>query len=148
MFKDSEEAEGDGLEGQSGQNMITKDEIFQQLNLGHSESGAGVGKHGTNSKSALAKDLVDGLEKDLEKLRRQQENIQLRRHLALTGSSLVEQTEDEKQREQEEKLRRDLEVTGAFVIAASPRKMQVMRHQASQLASIKNLDIDEIERLR
>jgi len=29
----------------------------------------------TNSKSALAKDLVEGIEKDLDKLRRQQENI-------------------------------------------------------------------------
>lgn len=39
----------------------------------------------TNSKSALAKDLVEGIEKDLDKLRRQQENIQLRKHLAITG---------------------------------------------------------------
>lgn len=29
----------------------------------------------TNSKSALAKDLVEGIEKDLDKLKRQQENI-------------------------------------------------------------------------
>ena len=53
------------------QSQITKDEIFQQLNLGHAESGIGVGKHGTNSKTALAKDLVEGIEKDLEKLKRQ-----------------------------------------------------------------------------
>ena len=39
----------------------------------------------TNSKSALAKDLVEGIEKDLEKLRRQQENIQLRKTLAQKG---------------------------------------------------------------
>jgi len=41
--------------------------------------------YSTNSKAALAKDLVDGIEKDLEKLKRQQENIQLRKHLAITG---------------------------------------------------------------
>jgi len=125
--------------------MLTKDEILQQLNLGHSESGIGVGKHGTNSKTAIAKDLVEGIEKDLEKLRRQQENLQTRKYLAMTGQSLVEQTEQEKLRELEAKLKSDLERDGAFVIAASPRKLQVMRHQASQLTSIKNLDYDEIE---
>jgi hypothetical protein len=107
---------------------LSRDEILAQLNLGHAESNGGVGKHGTNSKSAIAKDLVDGIEKDLEKLRRQQENIQLRKHLAITGSSLVEQTEQEKLREHEAKLRSELEKDGAFVIAASPKKLQVMRH--------------------
>ena len=36
----------------------------------------------TNSKGALAKDLVEGIEKDLEKLRRQAENISLRKTIA------------------------------------------------------------------
>ena len=62
------EEETDG--GLLGANALSKDEILQQLNLGHSESGIGVGKHGTNSKAAIAKDLVDGIEKDLEKLKR------------------------------------------------------------------------------
>jgi hypothetical protein len=69
LHSDAEQEE-EGVETQ-GANAITKDEIFQQLNLGHSESGIGAGKHGMNSKAALAKDLVDGIEKDLEKLRRQ-----------------------------------------------------------------------------
>jgi len=64
----------------------------------------------------------------LEKLRRQQENIQLRKHLAVTGQSFVEETEEEKQRNIKTKLTKDLEDTGAFVIAASPKKLQVMRH--------------------
>ncbi len=47
----------------------------------------------TNSKTALAKDLVEGIEKDLEKLRRQQENLQLRKTLALNGGqSIIEET--------------------------------------------------------
>ena len=40
------------------------------MNLGTSEAGIGVGRHGTSSKVALAKDLVEGIEKDLEKLKR------------------------------------------------------------------------------
>jgi len=44
------------------------------------------------SKNAIAKDLVEGLQKEIDKLKRQQENIQLRKHLALTGQSFVEET--------------------------------------------------------
>jgi len=87
----------------------------------------GVGKSGT-SKNAIAKDLVDSMQKEIEKLRRQQENIQLRKHLALTGQSLVEETKDEKDRETRAKLKGDLTMTGAFVIDAQPSKIQVMRH--------------------
>ena len=67
----------------------------------------GVGKSGT-SKNAIAKDLVESMQKEIEKLRRQQENIQLRKHLALTGQSLVEETKEEKEREVRAKLRGDL----------------------------------------
>jgi hypothetical protein len=99
--------------------LITKDEIFQSLNLGPSDSASGLGKSGT-SKNAIAKDLVEGLQKEIEKLRRQQENIQLRKHLALTGTSFVEETREEKEREHQAKLRSDLETAGTFVIAAQP----------------------------
>ena len=59
----------------------------------------------TNSKSALAKDIVEGIEKDLEKLRRQQENLQLRKAMALNGGiSIVEETPDEREREQATKM--------------------------------------------
>lgn len=104
--------------------------------------------YSTNSKSALAKDLVEGIEKDLEKLKRQQENLQLRKQLALTGQSVVEETAEEKELEVQQKLRHELEYAGTHVIAASPRKLQVMRHQGSQLGSIKNLDLDELEQMR
>jgi|TARA_B110000285_G_scaffold232219_2_gene302763 hypothetical protein len=40
-----------------------------QLNLGSSQA-AGSSKHGTGSKSALTKDLIENLEKELEKLKR------------------------------------------------------------------------------
>ena len=64
------------------QSALTRDEILAHLNLGNSEGGIGVGKHGTNSKAALGKDLVESIEKDLEKLKRTSENIQLRKSVA------------------------------------------------------------------
>ena len=72
----------------------------------------------------------------------------MRKHLAMTGQSYVEKNKEEIDLEERAKLRNELEGAGTFVIAASPQKMQVMRHQASQLASLKNIDIHEIERLR
>jgi len=48
----------------------------------------------------------------------------------------------------EARLKYELEQTGAYVIDASPKKFQVMRHQASQLASVKNLELDELEQMR
>lgn len=45
-------------------------------------------------------------------------------------------------------MKQELEQAGTYVIDASPKKFQVMRHQASQLASAKNLDLDELERMR
>ena len=46
------------------------------------------------------------------------------------------------------KMKGDLEMVGAHVIAASPRKIQAMRHQASQLESHANLNLEELERMR
>ena len=71
----------------------------------------------------------------------------MRKTLALKGS-IDEQTEEEKEKEIKQKMKFDLEEAGTFVIAASPKKLQVMRHQASQLASNKNLDLDDLERMR
>ncbi len=36
----------------------------------------------------------------------------------------------------------------AYVIAASPKKIQTMRHQASQLGSHANLSLEELEEMR
>ena len=71
------------------------------------------------------------MEKELEKLKRQHENIQLRKTLATKGT-IDDKSEEEKQREYEAKLKAELEdYGGAHVIAASPKKIQTMRHQAS-----------------
>lgn len=66
------------------------------LNLGTAENTLG-GKYGANSKNALTKDLLEGLDKDLEKLRRLEENIKLRRIQMATGGTYVEETDEQKE---------------------------------------------------
>jgi len=69
---------------------------MQHLNIG-SASAAGSGKHGTGSKSALTKDLIENLEKELEKLRRTEDNIKIRKHIALKGDrTIIDETEEER----------------------------------------------------
>ena len=69
--------------------------------------------------------------------------------MALNGGiSIVEETPDEREREQATKMKYELEAAGAHVIDANPKKILTMRHQASQLASTKNLDLDELEIMR
>lgn len=56
-------------------------------------------KHGTSSKAALTKDIIDNLEKELEKLKRTEENIKVRKHIALTGDrGILDETEDDRKR--------------------------------------------------
>jgi hypothetical protein len=56
---------------------VTKDEILSVLNLGNADSGIGAGKTGA-SKVGISKDLCEGLEKDLKKLKMLEENIRNR----------------------------------------------------------------------
>jgi hypothetical protein len=56
-----------------------------------------MGKHGTGSKTALTKDLIENLEKELEKLKRTEENIKVRKHIALKGDrSILDETEEDR----------------------------------------------------
>lgn len=57
--------------------LVTKDEILNVLQLGNADGSIGA-KNGANSKGALAKDLVEGMEKDLRKLKLTEENIRNR----------------------------------------------------------------------
>ena len=79
--------------------MITKEEIFAHLNLGNAEGGIGAGKHGNNSKGGLTKDIIEGLEKDLEKLKRFEENIKIRKTLTQKGGrEKVDESEKDRER--------------------------------------------------
>ena len=110
---DSEEHE------ELNKNDITKEEILQQLNLGSAQSAGGMGKHGTGSKTALTKDLIENLEKELEKLRRTEENIKVRKHIALKGDrSILDETEDDRQRAKNKAIDDEMKAAGNNVIHA------------------------------
>jgi hypothetical protein len=69
---------------------------MQHLNLGSSQA-AGSSKYGTGSKTALTKDLIENLEKELEKLKRTEENIKVRKHIATKGDrSILDETEEDR----------------------------------------------------
>ena len=58
------------------ENLVTKDEILKVLMLGTAESG--LGSHGAGSKAALTQDLMEGVDKDMRKLKMLEENIRNR----------------------------------------------------------------------
>ena len=100
-----------------------------QLNLGSSQA-AGSSKHGTGSKSALTKDLIENLEKELEKLKRTEENIKVRKHIALKGDrSVLDETEEDRQRARNQAVEDDMKSQGNQVIHAGEKRIQVMRHR-------------------
>lgn len=62
---------------QADQQFVTKEEILAHLNLGVGESGT----HGLGGgKAAITTDVIEGLEKDLKKLRLVEENYKNRLH--------------------------------------------------------------------
>lgn len=62
---------------QPDQQFVTKEEILAHLNLGFSDSGThGVG----GGKAAITNDIIEGLEKDLKKLKLVEENYKNRLH--------------------------------------------------------------------
>jgi len=129
-------------------NDITKDEIMQHLNLGASQA-AGSSKHGTGSKSALTKDLIENLEKELEKLKRTEENIKVRKHIATKGDrSILDETEDDRQKAKDKAIEDEMKAQGNNVIVANQKRIQVMRHRVGQLDSVKSVPYEELETMR
>lgn len=94
-----------------------------QLNLGSSQT-AGSSKHGAGSKSALTKDLIENLEKELEKLKRTQENIKVRKHIALGGDrSILDETEDDRKKARDQAVKDDMANQGNQVIHAGEQRI-------------------------
>lgn len=119
-----------------------------QLNLGSSQA-AGSSKHGAGSKTALTKDLIENLEKELDKLKRTEENIKVRKHIALKGDrSILDETEDDRQRQKNKAIEDDMKSQGNTVIHADQKRVQVIRHRVGQLDSVKALPYEELELLR
>jgi len=57
--------------------------VFNDLNLGFTEKGA-IGRHGM-TKAGITQDLIENLEKDMDKLKREKEIIEKRKSLSLYG---------------------------------------------------------------
>ena len=55
-------------------------------------------------KAELTKDIIEGLEKDLEKMRRMDENYRHRIHFRKTGVNLHDETEEDRERARVEDL--------------------------------------------
>lgn len=131
-------------------NDITKDEILAHLNLGSNQvASGGMGKNGTGSKGALTKDLIENLEKELEKLKRTEENIKVRKHIALKGDrSILDETEEDRQRAKNKAVEEEMKAMGNNVIHADQKRIQVMRHRVGQLDSVKSVPYEELEVMR
>ena len=122
---------------------------MQHLSLGASQAAGGMGKHGTGSKTALTKDLIENLEKELEKLKRTEENIKVRKHIALKGDrSILDETEEDRQRAKDQAIEEEMKTLGNNVIHADQKRIQVMRHRVGQLDSVKGVPYEELEAMR
>jgi len=105
-------------------NAINKDDILQDLELGSSSAAAGSSKHGTGSKSALTKDLMENLEKELEKLRRTEENIKVRKHIAKGGDRrILDETEEQKKQARDQAVYDQMRDEGNEVIAGTESRI-------------------------
>lgn len=98
--------------------MVTKDEILAHLNLGGADGG-GEGKYAATGKGGLTKDLIEGLEKDLDKLKRTEENLKMRKlQQTKGGQMLLNVTDEEKERNILDSLHNDLKKEDAHIIHA------------------------------
>jgi len=125
-------------------NIITRDEIIKELNLATGTNFGTEGKDGQLTKAAITKELVDNLTKELEKLRRQSDNINMRKTLHVKGH-IEEETEEERNY----KIKRELEdEKGASVIHAENERVQAMRHQTGQLGGLGAITMEEVVAMR
>ena len=120
---------------------------MQQLNLGTGNSygtGSGVG-----SKKALTEDLVGNLDKELDKLKRSEENIKIRRHIAMKGDrSILDETEEDRKKQKDNALYEDMVNKGNSVLSADQQRVQVLRHRVGQLDSVLAVPYEELEAMR
>ena len=94
----------------------------------------------------MTNDLIEGLEKDLERLKRFEENLRIRKLLTMKGGDkIVAETDEDRHNAALASLQANVEGQGAHIIHAEHERLQLMRHQAGQLDSVKNLDLNALE---
>ncbi len=97
--------------------------------------------HSAEDKKDLAKNLVTNLEKEIERLRRQSETMQLRRSLALKDSVLTGQPVPPPKRTAE------LEDEDDRIIHTDDYRLQVIKNRPQNLAP-DNMTYEDLEELR
>ncbi len=102
-------------------------------------------KFRANSKSAVQRDVIESLQKDLDKLRREEDGIKLRKALA-TGKPIIQETEEEKKAKFDMALRNDLEAQNVQVVEATEARIQAIRYKPGGLDSLKALSLEEIDK--
>ena len=134
-----------------GDNQLTKEEIMAQLNLNQNASKFSSNKMGL-TKEQTKKDLVFGIDKEMEKLRRQAENIGMRREMARRleeGLKPKDGTEPTLADLEAQDLQKDIRALGPVhnIVHAHPERVQMIRHKVTNLG-IENLNPDQVEQLR
>lgn len=89
------------------------------------------------------------MEKELEKLKRTEDTIKAKKHIALKGDrSILEETEEDRDWARDRAIWDDMEKQGNTVIAADQKRVQVLRHRVGQLDSVEAVPFEELEAMR
>ena len=76
------------------------------------------------SKKALTNDLIEGLEKDLERLKRFEENLRIRKLRTMKGGDkIINETDDDRYKAKIANLHQDVEGRGAHIIHADLERL-------------------------
>jgi hypothetical protein len=82
----------------------------------------------------VTNDLIEGLEKDLERLKRFEENLRIRKLRTMKGGEkFINETDEDRHNDAIAALHANVQGQGAHIIHAEHRRLQMMRHQAGQL---------------
>ena len=77
-----------------------------------------------SSKKALTNDLIEGLEKDLEKLKRFEENLRIRKLRTMKGGDkIINETDEDRYNASINALHADVEGRGAHIVHADHERM-------------------------
>lgn len=94
----------------------------------------------------MTNDLIEGLEKDLDRLKRFEENLRIRKLRTMKGGDkIINETDEDRYNASIAAMHGDIEGRGGHIVHADHERKQLMRHRAGQLDSLKNLDINELE---
>lgn len=78
----------------------------------------------------ITRDLIEGLEKDIEKLKRLEENIQRRKiQNQPGGAAILDETDEDRERMRIDGLKQAVEQEGAYILHVDEKRLQLFRHK-------------------